>query len=117
MSKLLSESYSVFHVDNHICASANRSPTCSSVATVQSYFNRAVNAVKNPQTLLRSASSTAANAPSPASAVQQVRNLSRAQIVGGGVLLAEVLGFFTVGEIVGRWKLIGYHGETGHGHH
>ncbi|KAJ0115814.1 hypothetical protein N8I77_012860 [Diaporthe amygdali] len=88
-----------------------------SLTTVQSYFNRAVNAVKNPQTLLRSASSTAANAPSPASAVQQIRNLSRAQLVGGGVLLAEVLGFFTVGEMVGRWKLIGYHGETGHGHH
>lgn len=119
MSKLLSEELASidFQVGNPSYSFANHGSSCSSLTTVQSYFNRAVNAVKNPQTLLRSASSTAASAPSPASAVQQVRNLSRAQVVGGGVLLAEVLGFFTVGEIVGRWKLIGYHGETGHGHH
>ncbi|KUI60477.1 ATP synthase subunit g, mitochondrial [Cytospora mali] len=81
-----------------------------SVATFQAYFNRALNAVKNPQSLLQSASGTA-------SSLSQVRNLSSAQLVGGGVLLAEVLGFFTVGEIIGRFKLVGYHGETGHAHH
>ncbi|ROW07789.1 hypothetical protein VMCG_03532 [Cytospora schulzeri] len=85
-----------------------------SISTFQSYFNRAINAVKNPQSLLQSASSAAT---APASAVNQVRNLSRAQLAGGAVLLAEVLGFFTVGEMIGRFKLVGYHGETGHAHH
>jgi F-type H+-transporting ATPase subunit g len=47
---------------------------------------------------------------------QQVRNISRTQVVAGGVLLAECLGFFTVGEMIGRFKLIGYHGEV-HAHH
>lgn len=89
----------------------------SSISTFQAYFNRALNAAKNPQSLLQSASNASAKAPTPASAVNQIRNLSRAQIVGGGVLLAEVLGFFTVGEMIGRFKLIGYHGETGHAHH
>ncbi|KAH6634249.1 mitochondrial ATP synthase g subunit-domain-containing protein [Chaetomium sp. MPI-SDFR-AT-0129] len=48
---------------------------------------------------------------------QQVRNISRAQLAAGGVLLAECLGFFTVGEMIGRFKLIGYHGETHAAHH
>ena len=29
-----------------------------------------------------------------------------------GVVTAEVLGFFAVGEMVGRMKLVGYHGGT-----
>jgi hypothetical protein len=37
--------------------------------------------------------------------------MNRAQLVSGGVILAEVLGFFTVGEIIGRFKLVGYRGE------
>lgn len=48
---------------------------------------------------------------------QQLRNLSRTQVVAGGVVLAECLGFFTVGEMIGRLKLIGYHGEVHHAHH
>jgi len=37
--------------------------------------------------------------------------------VAGGVLVAECLGFFTVGEMIGRFKLIGYHGEVAAAHH
>ncbi|KAF3764515.1 hypothetical protein M406DRAFT_340105 [Cryphonectria parasitica EP155] len=85
-----------------------------SVATFQSYFNRALSAIKNPGTLLQSTASSAAATPSSAAA--RLQNISRAQVVGGGVLLAEVLGFFTVGEILGRFKLVGYHGETAHHH-
>ncbi|KAL2255860.1 hypothetical protein VTK26DRAFT_2601 [Humicola hyalothermophila] len=48
---------------------------------------------------------------------QQLRNLSRAQVVAGGVVFAECLGFFTVGEMIGRLKLVGYHGEVHHAHH
>lgn len=86
-----------------------------SAATFQGYFNRALGAVKNPGSLLQSTASSAA-AANPASALERARNISTAQVIGGGVLLAEVLGFFTVGEIIGRFKLIGYHGETAHHH-
>lgn len=53
---------------------------------------------------------------SPQALVQQIRNIGTPQLAAGGVILAECLGFFTVGEMVGRFKLVGYHGETG-AHH
>ncbi|KAG5930778.1 hypothetical protein E4U53_002132 [Claviceps sorghi] len=52
----------------------------------------------------------------PQNMLQQVRNVSNAQLVAGGVVAAECLGFFTVGEMIGRFKIVGYHGETG-AHH
>lgn len=33
-------------------------------------------------------------------------------MVSAGVVGAEVLGFFTVGEMVGRFKLVGYRGDV-----
>ncbi len=73
----------------------------SSVATFQSYFQNAWAAVQKPGTLF----------PSTAT-LQQVRGMSQAQLAASAVILAECLGFFTVGEMLGRFKLIGYHGET-----
>ena len=35
-------------------------------------------------------------------------------MVSGGVIAAEVLGFFTVGEMLGRLKLVGYWGDVAH---
>lgn len=49
-------------------------------------------------------------------AFETLRSASTKEIVTLGVLSAEILGFFTVGEIVGRRKLVGYRGETG-AHH
>ncbi|KAJ8123360.1 hypothetical protein ONZ43_g669 [Nemania bipapillata] len=86
-----------------------------SVETFQSYFQ---NVWKNPSSLLQSASQTAAKtAQQPASILARVQSLSRAQLVAGGVIAAECLGFFTVGEMIGRFKIIGYHGETASAHH
>ncbi|ATY58289.1 ATP synthase subunit g [Cordyceps militaris] len=51
---------------------------------------------------------------SPQNIIQQVRGLGTPQLVAGSVVLAECLGFFTVGEIIGRFKLVGYHGEVAH---
>jgi F-type H+-transporting ATPase subunit g len=31
-----------------------------------------------------------------------------------GVVAAELLGFFTIGEMVGRMKIVGYRGEKAH---
>jgi F-type H+-transporting ATPase subunit g len=48
--------------------------------------------------------------------LNSIRNISTAQLVSGAVIGAELLGFFTVGEMIGRFKLIGYRGDTG-AHH
>ncbi|CAG9955070.1 unnamed protein product [Clonostachys rosea f. rosea IK726] len=53
---------------------------------------------------------------SPQSLINSVRNISVAQLATGGVIFAETLGFFTVGEIIGRFKLVGYRGEVGSHH-
>ncbi|KAI9899193.1 hypothetical protein N3K66_005654 [Trichothecium roseum] len=51
---------------------------------------------------------------SPQSLVQSALRISPAQLAAGGVVAAECLGFFTVGEMIGRFKLVGYHGEVAH---
>lgn len=85
-------------------------------STFQSYFQRFVKGIRsgNP----RSAFSSAANSSTatPTGLLEQVRNISKAQVVSGGVIVAEVLGFFTIGEMIGRMKLVGYRGDTG-AHH
>jgi F-type H+-transporting ATPase subunit g len=72
-----------------------------------------VKSVRNPSTLFSQA--TKGNA-APTSLIEQARNLNSAQLAAGGVIVAELLGFFTVGEMIGRFKLVGYRGDTG-AHH
>ena len=43
--------------------------------------------------------------------------MDRKQWAIAGVTAAEVIGFFSVGEIIGRMKIVGYRGETGHEEH
>ncbi|KAI1323220.1 hypothetical protein F5Y16DRAFT_412757 [Xylariaceae sp. FL0255] len=85
-----------------------------SVSTFQTYFQNAWRSVQNPGALLQDASKTAQQ---PASVASRLQNLSRAQLIAGGVIFAECLGFFTIGEMIGRFKLVGYHGETAAAHH
>ncbi|KAK2004758.1 hypothetical protein LX36DRAFT_649574 [Colletotrichum falcatum] len=89
-------------------------------STFQSYFQRALGTLKNPNTLLNSVSSTASSAASSAAAAKPADILSRintASVAFGAVVAAECLGFFTVGEMIGRFKIVGYHGETHAAHH
>ncbi|KAF8242139.1 hypothetical protein K440DRAFT_619185 [Wilcoxina mikolae CBS 423.85] len=44
------------------------------------------------------------------SAIESVRTMNKKDLAFLGVLSAEILGFFTVGEIIGRRKLVGYRG-------
>ncbi|KAH7027745.1 uncharacterized protein B0I36DRAFT_375464 [Microdochium trichocladiopsis] len=74
----------------------------------------ALKTVQNPSALLQTASK---GAQQSATLLQQVRNINRNQIIAGGVIAAEVLGFFTVGEMIGRFKIVGYRGESGAAHH
>jgi len=45
-------------------------------------------------------------------AIQSVRSANTKDLAFVGVLGAEVLGFFTIGEIIGRRKLVGYRGKV-----
>ncbi|KAH0530554.1 hypothetical protein TsFJ059_005161 [Trichoderma semiorbis] len=76
-----------------------------SVATFQNFY----------QSLWKSIQSGAI-LKSPQNLLQQARSLTPGQLVAGGVIFAECLGFFTVGEMIGRFKLIGYRGETASHH-
>lgn len=81
------------------------------VSTFQAYFQRLVKSVRNPSALFPSAA-----ASNPQSFLQSLRNINSAQLISGAVIGAELLGFFTVGEIIGRFKVVGYRGDTG-AHH
>ena len=54
---------------------------------------------------------TSANIRSPQHLLHQVRNLSRQEWRNFGIITAQVIGFFSVGEMVGRMKLVGYRGD------
>lgn len=54
--------------------------------------------------------------PSPQSLLERARALNSTQLMAGGVVAAECLGFFTVGEMLGRFKLVGYHGNVARHH-
>ncbi|KAF2736540.1 hypothetical protein EJ04DRAFT_511029 [Polyplosphaeria fusca] len=69
------------------------------VATFQSYLQPAINAIRQPGTLFSA---------SPATLLNRVRNFSSAQWISAGIIGAEAIGFFTVGEMIGRMKLVGY---------
>lgn len=81
------------------------------VSTFQSYFQRLVKSVRNPNELLPKSEGA-----SPQGLLHRARNVSTPQLITGSVVVAELLGFFTVGEMIGRMKLIGYRGDTG-AHH
>lgn len=46
----------------------------------------------------------------------RLQSLDKKQLAVLGVTTAELIGFFSVGEIIGRFKLVGYRGETAHAH-
>jgi len=86
-----------------------------SVAQFQSYFQPLTNVFRNPRSIMSSASS-ATNAVNPEAVLSSIRNVNRRQLTTVGIVFAEILGFFTVGEMIGRMKVVGYHGEPHHEH-
>ncbi|KAK6007239.1 hypothetical protein QM012_006247 [Aureobasidium pullulans] len=75
------------------------------VQTFQTYGQNLMNAVRNP------------SANTPSNPFQAVRNIGSSQLITAGVVTAEILGFFTVGEMIGRMKLIGYRSSSHDEHH
>ncbi|KAK1066042.1 ATP synthase subunit G atp20 [Friedmanniomyces endolithicus] len=92
--------------------------------TIQSYMTPLQNVLRNPSALLNQTQSQANQAASQASkAVEnpdalmtRLRNFDSGALASVGVIAAEVLGFFTVGEMIGRIKIIGYRSEQGPHH-
>lgn len=73
---------------------------------MQNYIRPALNSLKNPGALLNRAAPSG-NAQ-PTNLLSQIRGMSSAQWTSVGIVAAEVLGFFSVGEAIGRFKLVGY---------
>lgn len=78
----------------------------SSMSTFQAYMSPMINAIRNPSNMLTQTSTS--SAMQPTSILSRIRNINSTQMVGAGVVAAEVLGFFTVGQMLGRRKIIGY---------
>lgn len=57
---------------------------------------------------------TESGAMSPEGILSRIRNVNRQELISAAIITAEVLGFFTVGEMIGRLKLVGYHGDVHH---
>ncbi|KAI9820091.1 MAG: hypothetical protein M1832_003798 [Thelocarpon impressellum] len=85
------------------------------LATFQSYAQPLIQAARNPRTLLDQTASSS-NTLNPAQLLGQLRNTSPQQLATAGVIAAEVLGFFKVGEMVGRFKVVGYRGDKAEHH-
>ncbi|CVK84461.1 f-type H+-transporting ATPase subunit G [Fusarium sp. NRRL 25303] len=83
----------------------NQKMSPPNLATFQNTYQSIIKSIQN-RTIIQSSQN----------AIQQVRNIGPAQLAAGGVVAAEVLGFFTVGEIIGRFKLVGYRGEASSHH-
>ncbi|KAF5861968.1 ATP synthase subunit G atp20 [Aspergillus alliaceus] len=82
--------------------------TPPNLATFQSYFQPLINAFRNPAALKN------ANFISPQDIVARVRGANKKELALAGVTLAEVIGFFTVGEMIGRMNIVGYRGHPEH---
>lgn len=81
--------------------------TPPSVPTVQAYLQPLVESMRRPWEIFSLKALF-----NLTSYLGRMRNLNRRQMAAGAVISAELLGFFTVGEMIGRFKLVGYRGET-----
>ncbi|RMZ78284.1 hypothetical protein DV737_g3924, partial [Chaetothyriales sp. CBS 132003] len=79
------------------------------ISQFQAYWTPLAKALRTPTSLLTSL-------PSTETVLRSVRNVNRQQLATVGVVGAEVLGFFTVGTMIGRLKIVGYHGQPHHEH-
>jgi F-type H+-transporting ATPase subunit g len=76
---------------------------------MQTYMQSALSTLRQPSALISRLGNT-----NPNNVLSQVRSMSSAQWMSAGVVAAEVLGFFSVGEIIGRFKLVGYREKEAH---
>lgn len=75
-----------------------------SVSHFQSHLQPVVEVIRTPSSLQKYTSS----ALSPERMLSSVRNMNGAQAAAVGVVIAEIIGFFTIGEMIGKMKIVGY---------
>lgn len=78
-----------------------RSMAPPSISTFETSFK---NLIRNPPAM-------------PSIETIRARMTNRESLINGGVIVGEVLGFFTVGEMIGRRKIVGYRGKVESAHH
>jgi F-type H+-transporting ATPase subunit g len=74
-------------------------------------FTKYISVLRQPQTLLHGSSAQ------PSNILARVRNASNKEYAAVGIIAAEVIGFFSVGEMLGRLKVVGYRSSAPHGEH
>lgn len=89
--------------------------------TVQTYLQPLRNAASSPSSLLSTTQQTAQNAAqtaanNPQTYLTRIRNMDSETLMSAAVIGAETIGFFCVGEMLGRFKIVGYRGGS-HGEH
>ncbi|KAJ8607397.1 hypothetical protein MRB53_040343 [Persea americana] len=104
---------SVSQTPEHTAGQSSLMMIRSNLSTIQSYVQPLSHAIRNPSTLPSLLPSAVTQ---PQQLLGSVRNMNTSQMVGVGIILAEVVGFFTIGEMIGKLKIVGYRGETG-AHH
>lgn len=75
---------------------------------LQSYYQRLLQTFRDPSSLV-SANPGLLN---PQQALDSMRSISRQQLTTAGIVTAEVIGFFTIGEMLGKLKVVGYRGKV-----
>ena len=83
------------------------------LASFQRYSHPLINTVRNPVGIFNKGVNTGSSY-SPEALLGRIRDLNTQQMIAAGVVGAEVIGFFTVGEMLGRMKLVGYSGDREH---
>ncbi|KAI1916427.1 ATP synthase subunit G atp20 [Ophidiomyces ophidiicola] len=78
------------------------------LATFQAYFQPFLASLRTP--------STAISNLNISSYITKIKSMDRKQLAIVGVTAAEIIGFFSVGEMLGRMKIVGYRGEPSHEH-
>ena len=84
----------------------------STMLTVQTYLQPVTKAIQNPSAFINRAPAP----KDPQSFLNRVRDMDSATLKQVGIVTAEVIGFFSVGEMLGRFKIIGYRSEAPHAH-
>ncbi|KAI9794053.1 MAG: hypothetical protein M1816_006678 [Peltula sp. TS41687] len=84
-----------------------------SLSTFQSYFQTMLQMLRRPAHIFtqQQSSNPSSGGIHPMRFLGRIRHMSTQEMVATAVVAAQVLGFFTVGEIIGRFKLVGYRGE------
>jgi len=86
-----------------------------SLEAFSKYMQPAMNAIRHPASLFTQASTS--SAAQPTNILSRLRNMDNKQLTGVGIVAAEVLGFFTIGEMLGRLKVVGYRSSAPHEEH